>query len=258
MTECRRVVERLTAYVDGTLAGDERVSVERHLAACPPCQAAATDERGGRAVLRHCAPQLRAQLSPPGLRTRCASLAHAHAQSRQSGAPLLAWRTRFVPALLVAILLVFTASAIFSLATRRSDALLAAQLTADHAKCFRVFAPSNAGAADARQLEGMLASRYGWDVHIPPSSPADGVTLIGARRCLYGEGTMPHVMYRVNGQDVSLYMLPGVSREAADIHALGHHARIWSHGATTYVLVTPNNDAGELGTAARYVMREAH
>jgi hypothetical protein len=103
----------------------------------------------------------------------------------------------------------------------------------------------------------MLADRYGWDVHIPPSSTTDGVKLIGARRCLYGEGTLPHLMYQVNGQDVSLYMLEGVNRGAADIHTLGHRSRIWSRGATTYVLVTPT-DAGELATAARYVMQEAH
>ena len=36
-------------------------------------------------------------------------------------------------------------------------------------------------------------------VHIPPSSTEDGVQLLGARRCLYGDGIVPHVMYRVNG-----------------------------------------------------------
>jgi anti-sigma factor RsiW len=255
MNECQRICERLTAYVDGTLATAERAGIERHLQKCPPCQRAATEEDGGRAALRHCASQLRSQaVPPPGLRTRCAALAHAHAQDANATLPW--WRMRFVPSLLVALLLVFTASALFSLATRRSDGLLAAQLTADHVKCFRVFAPPNAPAVEARQLEAMFAERYGWDVHIPPSSPANGVTLIGARRCLYGEGTMPHVMYRMNGEDVSLYILDGMTHDPADVRSLGHRSRMWSNGKLTYVLVTPS-DAGELAPAVRYVMQEA-
>lgn len=265
MSECQRICERLTAYVDGTLAVEERAGIERHLHACPPCERAAREESGGRAALRHCASRLRSEAMPPGLRTRCAALARAHAEGDGSEARAGAvvattmpwWRVRFVPSLLVALLLVFTASAVFSLATRRSDGLLAAQLTADHVKCFRVFAPPNAPDLDAHQVEAMLASRYGWDVHVPPSSPAEGIKLIGARRCLYGEGTMPHVMYRVNGDDVSLYILKGTTHDAADIQSLGHRSRMWSKGAFTYVLVTPS-DAGELTPAVRYVMREAH
>ena len=84
----------------------------------------------------------------------------------------------------------------------------------------------------------MLSDQYGWDVHVPPSSPADGVQLIGARRCLYADGRVPHVLYRVNGQDVSLYMLEGVNRREAELMTLGHRSRIWSRGATTFVLVS--------------------
>jgi hypothetical protein len=63
-------------------------------------------------------------------------------------------------------------------------------------------------------------------------------------------------MYRVRGQDVSLYMLEGVNRSAADLVTLGHRSRIWTHGATTYVLVSPAR--GDFATAAKYVMQEAH
>ena len=60
------------------------------------------------------------------------------------------WLRTLVPVAIVAILLVFTASTLFSLATRRSDALLAAQLTADHVKCFTVFDSPDATSLDAR------------------------------------------------------------------------------------------------------------
>src|ERR1043166_6320120 len=196
MSECRRICDRLPAYVDGTLAADERAASDHHLAKCPPCRVAATEEHGGRAVLRECAARLKSTPVPPGLRTRCAALAHAQAKAlgdahARRGTGL--WRVRFVPAFLVAMVLIFSASAIFSLATRRSDAVLAAQLTADHVKCFRVFAEPNTSSADAHQVEAALSSRYGWDVHIPPPSAAAGVMLIGARRCLHGEGSPTHV-----------------------------------------------------------------
>ncbi|HVZ23188.1 MAG TPA: zf-HC2 domain-containing protein, partial [Vicinamibacterales bacterium] len=70
MSDCRRTAERLASYVDDTLPAAERADVERHLGHCPPCRRAAEHEQGGRTVLRACAPRLRADAAPPGLRTR--------------------------------------------------------------------------------------------------------------------------------------------------------------------------------------------
>jgi hypothetical protein len=152
--------------------------------------------------------------------------------------------------------MIFTASAFFSLATRRSDALLAAQLTADHSKCFRLFAPPDGVTADARNIERMLREQYGWNVHVPSSSVDDDIQLLGARRCLYGDGLVPHVMYRVHGEDVSLFVLPGTERKPDDLVTLGHRSQIWSREGNTFVLVSPS-DAGGLASASRYVMKEA-
>ncbi len=35
--ECRRAVELMAAYLDGSLAGRDRARLEGHLAACPHC-----------------------------------------------------------------------------------------------------------------------------------------------------------------------------------------------------------------------------
>lgn len=248
--ECRETVDRLAPYVDNLLPAEERAAVERHLTVCPPCRLAALAEKGARTVVREKSGALRSEAIPPGLRNRCEALAREHS----SRAPARRWAFGLVPASVTTILIFVAAGIVLSLATSRSNAVLAAQLTADHAKCFRLFPTPNSPAPDAQQLETMLLNRYGWDVHVPPSSAADGVQLIGARRCLYAEGLLPHVMYRVNGQDVSLYMLPGVSRNDADVSSLGHRSRIWSDGAMTYALVSPVA-AGELGTG--YLMRES-
>jgi hypothetical protein len=224
VSDCRRTVDRLAPYVDRVLPASERADVEQHLARCQPCRGAARAEEGARAVLREKAPDLQDQPLPPGLRGRCEALASEHLKRT----PARTWR--LIPVSITAVLTIFIATVVFSLATQQSNTLLAAQLTVDHSKCFGLFADADSPVADAGHLEDMLLDDYGWKVR---------------------------VMYRVNGQDVSLFMLDGVTRRDADVISLGHRSRIWSRGGTTYVLVAPTA-AGELGDAARYLMREAH
>lgn len=252
MSECRGIKERLTPYADHTLPADEQAEVERHLGRCGPCRLAATEEQGGRAILRGRADRLKTEPLPPGLRTRCEALA----RERSTPQAARAWTARVVRVALTALLLVVTVAALFSLATHESNTLLAAQLTADHSTCFRLFASDDAPAVDAGEVEQMLEQRHGWDVHVPPSSGAAGVQLIGARRCLYGGGRIPHVMYLVNGQGASLYILEGVSRDDAEVLTLGHRSRMWTRGSTTYVFVH-SEGTGQRTDAERYVMQEA-
>ena len=252
MSECRHVSEQLTSYVDEQLDTSRREEVERHLDECLSCRGAVARERGGQAVLRHHAQRLREEPLPPGLRSRCESLMHE--QTRAASVP--GWRRTLVPTVLSVILLVFTASAIFSLATRRSDAVLAAQLTADHSKCFKLFVAGNPPVMDAHEVEEMLTREYGWKIHVPPS--VDGLQLVGARRCLYADGLIPHVMYRAaSGEDVSLFVLNGVTRNPTELVTFGHRSQIWTKNNTTFVLVGPEDESGQLVDATRYVMKEA-
>ena len=249
--DCRRTAERLTSYLDERLSPDERAEVARHLSVCPPCRTAATQEQGGRTLLRDQARALVETPLPPGLRSRCEALAREHA-GRPAANPFVMRRLAPLTALLMLVIAFFT----LSLATHRSDTVLAAQLTADHAKCFRLFASNGSADVDAHTVEQMLEDHYGWDLHVPPSSSASGVRLIGARRCVYADGSVPHVMYRVGGHDVSLFVLDGVSRTAADLVSFGHRTRMWVAGRRTYVLVWPMA-AGNMAAATRYVMEEA-
>jgi anti-sigma factor RsiW len=133
--------------------------------------------------------------------------------------------------------------------------LLAAQLTADHSKCFKLFVAGNPPVMDAHEVEEMLAREYGWRIHVPAS--ADGVQLIGARRCLYADGLIPHVMYRANGQDLSLFVLNGVTRSPSELVTFGHRSQIWTKNNTTFVLVSPSGESAPLADATRYMMKEA-
>jgi anti-sigma factor RsiW len=257
VNECSSVAERLTAYVDQMLATGDRLLVERHLVGCDACRHAVGLEEAGRALLRGRAAELLAETPlPPGLRTRCEALAREAEQAarRTDGAPV-SWRARLVPIAMAVVLTIFTASALVALVTHRSDGLLAAQLSSDHTRCFKRFAGSTG--ADAAEMERMFTDRYGWNVRVPRSSPSEGVQLIGAKRCYYADGAVPHILYRVNGEELSLYVLDGVTRPSADLVAGGHRSRVWSRDDKTYVLVSPAA-SGDMTMAARYVMQEAH
>jgi anti-sigma factor RsiW len=249
MDDCRRTAGQVTPYVDGALPKDKQAEVARHLDTCPPCRRGAEQELAGRTVLRECADRLKAAPLPPGLKSRCESLAREHARR-----PRVSWLRLLVPLTSIAVLIVVAGVIVLSLATRQSDALLAAQLTVDHVKCFKVFAPDSA--ADARRVEQELDHRYGWDMHVPPTS-GEGI-LLGGRRCLYADGSIPHVMYRGTGNEpISLFRLEGVTRNPGTVTTLGYHSRIWSRAGNTYVLVTPERETPEIVRLARYMQAEA-
>src|SRR5262249_21872795 len=117
--------------------------------------------------------------------------------------------------------------------------------------------PPDANGSDAGEVERMLRARYGWNLHVPPSSEADGVRLAGGPRCLYAEGRIPPVMYRSHRENGSLFILHGVTRRNADVTTLGQHARIWSRGANTFVLVS-SAAGSNAPAAAGYLQQEAH
>jgi anti-sigma factor RsiW len=252
MTDCRTCVEQLPGYVDETLPPDARAAITRHLNFCGTCRREEAAQRAAVEVLRQRATALRCGPVPPGLRSRCEAALSAGRPSATRR-----WLAVLVPTAVAAILIVATAIALLKVATARSNTVLAAELTADHIKCFGLFASGSTKGADPKTVEAMLRARYGWDVHLPPSSDAEGLRLDGARKCVYADGPIPHVMYQAHGQDVSLFILEGVNRPSGDVSTLGHRARIWTRGRNTYVLVS-SAAAGTLTDVVGYVQREVH
>ena len=250
MNDCRRTVEGLTPYVDGTLPPSDREAIDTHLADCPACRRAVMDAQGARSVLRQCAPRLSSASVPPGLKSRCEALAREHCAAhagRSAG-----WG-RFFPALAIAMIVVATSVVLFQFATARSNVVLAQQLTIDHTKCHRLFGSSTE--MDAHVAADQLEKSYGWRLTVPPSSPSVGLTLVGARRCLYASGTIPHVLYRAGDEELSLFVLEG-DRDADDVLTFGHRSHIWSDGRRTFVLVG-SPETRNFDRAAEYMERAA-
>lgn len=247
MSDCRDIDSLITPYADGELPPSRCAEIDLHVSACPRCRARLMQEQGGRLAIRHCAADLAEMTLPPGLVTRC----RATVCARDRHEARAVWWRAWMP--LAAALLVVVVGIV--VLTGRSNALLAAQLTADHLKCFAVFTPREATGRDARVAEQQLAE-YGWRVRVPASSPAHDLQLLGVRRCMYAEGTLPHVMYTVHGRPVSLFSLAEGMRPAAVVDALGHESHIWQRGGRTFVLVAPR-DAGPMTAVAEYLEQEA-
>jgi len=142
-------------------------------------------------------------------------------------------------------------------ATIRSTTLLAAQMALDHLKCFRIDGDADGPAISKADAEATLQRDYGFTVSVPPSADAERLQLMAVRRCLYGDGRAAHILYRVGGEPVSLFILPGVTRAPAELRLLGHEEMIWAEGESTYILVARAGFQGDLGRVASYVQNEA-
>ena len=126
--------------------------------------------------------------------------------------------------------------------TDTSPRVMAAELTADHLKCFVL--NSVLGSHHSHEsVEASLASRFGWEAHLADEAGALGLELVDGRPCIYGEGRIAHVMYKDkrDGQPVSLFMLPKTRRTEEFLHVFGHEAAIWSAADRTFVLIAKDS-----------------
>jgi anti-sigma factor RsiW len=141
------------------------------------------------------------------------------------------------PYALAATLVLIVGGAFLYAVTDRSARVMAAELTADHIKCFglnRVLGTQQTAAV----VEASIASGFGVHLSLPPRSDREPLDLVGERPCLYGEGRVAHIMYTHNGHPVSVFMLPQTTRPDQIVEVMGHEAAIWSAGGRTFVLIT--------------------
>jgi anti-sigma factor RsiW len=235
MPDCHQIDPLVTPFVDGDITPADRHLVDRHLQACRACRGRVSAEQAVHALLRARRSVLAESGVPPGLRARLASLGDSRAASTPPAGR--SWRTRLLPLAAAASLVLVVAGAFVYVATARSSRLLAAELTADHLKCFRVINNVLGTHQEAHAVESSMASRFGWQMRLPEHAEQAGLELVGARPCLYGEGIVAHIMYRHNGHPVSIFMLPRSARTEELVEVMGHRAAIWSVGNRTFVLV---------------------
>lgn len=237
--DCRQIEALLPTFVDATASQLEHARVTAHLERCAACRHEAEAQGAVRQLLRDRHEVLRGA-APVGL---AADLRAATTPAAMASASALGRGGRF-SALAAAAALVLAVTAGFAWSTGRSSVLLAAQLTLDHIKCFIVDGEDHADHFTAEGAEARMQEQFGWSVQIPDPAARPDVHLVAVRRCLYGEGMVAHVLYRVQDQPVSLFVMPDRDARQADISAFGRHAQVLTRGGVTYVLVAPASLAG--------------
>jgi anti-sigma factor RsiW len=269
MLDCKKLEPFVTPYVDGELDGAARVDVDRHLQACPPCHSRVAAERAVRELVQERKSTLTKECAPPALRARCAlarlkaratlddDVARGFSRAAGGGFSRARWFQRSRPFALAAGLVIIVGGAFVYELTDRSARVMAAELVADHVKCFGVNTLLNIQQQQASLVEGSMASAFGWRVHLPAWPQRAGLELVGARPCLYGEGRVAHIMYRHRGRPVSVFMLPERVRPSEVVEVMGHEAAIWSEGDRTFVLIAkePRQDVERM---ASFVHAELH
>jgi anti-sigma factor RsiW len=237
---CASIGPLVTPYVDGELAPADRGLVQEHLGVCAPCRSLVTAERATRELLVAHRPSLTTP-APAALHARCAGLAREYLAAlptpaaAQTGRPFAAWRARLAPLAAAAALVIIVGGAFLYVATGRSTRLMAAELAADHVKCFTMNAVFGTRQS-SEKVQHTLASSFNWTAAVPR---AEGeLDLVGSRPCVYGQGRMAHIMYRHDGAPVSLFMLPRTERAPQMVEALGYSCAIWSKNHRTFVLVS--------------------
>jgi anti-sigma factor RsiW len=242
MPDCSRIDPLVTPFVDGELPQDEQQTLTQHITACPACRGKVMAERAIRSVMQARRAELSGPPAPASLKARCARLDSSPipASSTRSASPNVlrasTWRARVAPFALAATLLLVVGGAFIYQATRSSSRVLAAELTMDHVKCFRLNRLLDTHHSP-ETVEASMASAFDWNVQLPDEGGQGELNLVGSRPCLYGEGKVAHIMYTYNGQPVSLFMLPRETRASELVQVFGHQARIWSEGDRTFVLV---------------------
>ena len=104
----------------------------------------------------------------------------------------------------------------------------------------------------------------GWPLHVPASSPAQQLELLGVRRCVTARGSTAHLLYRWQGEPLSLFVLPRALKGSGDqlaqrdeiVDTFGHEAVFWSNGDRTYVVLTHGRPAN-LAPVVGYMKTEA-
>ena len=253
MAECRDLEELLAPYVDGEAQAVDCAAIDAHLRTCPACRTRVSCERAVREALVARRDRIRPS-APLDLRRRCAA---AHALPAQpAGLPAGAARRRssWVPLSMAAsILLAF--AGVFFYGLRGGGPALAAQLVADHVRCF-AFEPQPTIIPDGLAKSREWAATRGWDLKVPPSTDTEQLKFLDIRRCISSDAVTAHILYKWRGEPLSVYVMsrqhPRIGPTPELVEQGGQEAFMWSKNNRTYAVVARGRPA-DVEQVARYV-----
>lgn len=227
-SKCRQTEALLPPYVDGEATAEARDAVDAHLADCPQCRDLMQVQRQVRALLV----SRRRSLIDPAPDSLSNDVRRV-AEAALPGPGRARWT-----AVAAAAGVVLAVSGGVVWATGQSAVLLAAQLTLDHLKCFVIDGDDRPEGLSAAEGQAHFHDDFAMDVALPVPAADGRAKLVSVRQCLYGEGWIAHALYRVDGGEVSLFVLPH-AHDAGSLDVFGRHADVITRGDRTFVVVAP-------------------
>lgn len=180
--------ERITAYVDGAIAGGACAELEAHLTACPACSEQLAAERDLRARLR----------ALPAVEPRPGFEGDLRRRLRRAGRSRVRW-----------LLPVAAGFALGYVWIRGSAPFVAWEMARDHAHCFGMEKlPAAIESQDPEDIVAWFNKDHdsAWMPAIP--SAVGPFEVVGARYCPFPGGSRAaHVYYVGSGRQVSLFVL---------------------------------------------------
>lgn len=258
MADCSNFEPLFTPYVDGEASDADRSAVDAHVQACSLCRDRLIAERYAREALATCREGLRCHASSE-LKKRCQATRPASVPPPQpAAARSMLRRAAWVPLSLAATLLL-AVGGVFLYGLKGGTEALAAQLVADHVKCFE-FSPEPTILPDPRAMARDWAALRGWDLKVPESATAEDLQFTGLRRCISTEGLTAHLMYKWKGQPLSVFVLNSDRKHIGPVPHLverfGQEAVMWSKGGRTYAVVARGRPT-DVEHVAKYVQTTA-
>jgi anti-sigma factor RsiW len=265
MRKCDDIRGRLTLYLDNELQGDERVTVEAHLAACETCAAIFARELHFLDAVRNsglqheASPELRdkvRQILSEGRRAPAASEKQATAwRPRRFG-----WVIAIATGLLVLLLPVLVWRIVRVDETGPSKfAMMAAET---HLRHVWEQLPLETESTDPQQISSWFRNKVNFSVQLPNYQESSGqeklYTLEGARLVNYDNQYAAYVAYRMKERPITLVITsdsvvkPSGGEVIASKGLRFHYNAIgglkvitWSDRGLTYALVSDLEERGQ-------------
>ncbi len=180
--------EPISAWIDGEATEEERLRVEAHLARCPRCADAAGTVRALGIALRASADE--------------EVTLHVTARARALSSPRRArWPWVAVAAVAIAAAAVLAVGA----RSRPLDDALSQELVAHHLRGFARARPCELESSDPAAVRAWVEQRLGYEVEVPTP---EGAELIGARACSLDGRATAALLYRYDGEAMTVFVPP--------------------------------------------------
>jgi len=255
LRNCDDIRGRLTLYLDNELQGDERATVEAHLAKCESCAAIFTRELNFLNTIRESGPL---HVASPELRNRVEQILRiepAHAPRSR-----FMWLVAVAAGLLVLLLPVLVWRIVHKNEPRVGRfALMAAET---HLRHTRGQLPLEMISEEPQDVSGWFVNKVNFSVKLPNYQESSGqeklYTLEGARLVGYENDYAAYVAYRMKERPISLVITsnsaatPSGGEEIASKGLKFHYNAIdglkvitWSDRGLTYALVSDLEERGQ-------------